>query len=246
MIGPPGCGKSFARANLSSAFPIPISSVSPKILYRPFRYPITWVLAPLAYRTTGSLHPVAKHPISTWATQWLTPTRGTSRASASDRAAVATVLRHGPRPGPCENAIPVIFSGSLSTDPMRSFMTSAWCCAASRGGIPPCGGLYGCEARDTRSRSKTAALRFQAVPSIPSICPNAGIDGYFLNSVYTHLPQVVRSLWSAIMTPGPQRGQYFFEVVTFVPSTLKYEPLLGPFAASAFFAAAILTQLPLP
>src|SRR5512136_3274971 len=97
-----------------------------------------------------------------------------------------------------------------------------------------------------RSRSKMAALRFQAVPSIPSICPKTGIGSYFLNSVYPHLPHVVRSLWSAIMMPGPQRGQYFLVVVTLAPSTLKYAPLFCPLATAAFFAAAIVMQLPLP
>src|SRR5512136_1788513 len=205
---------------------------------------MTCVFAPLAERTTGSWHPVAKHPISTWATQWLTPTSGTSSARASDRAAVATVLRQGPRPGPCENAIPVICPGSLRTSLRRSRITDAWCWAASRGWMPPCAGLYGREARERRSWSKRAALRFHAVPSIPSICPKTGIGSYFLNSVYPHLPQVVRSLWSAIMKPGPQRGQYFFAVVTLVSSTLKKAPLLGPFAAA--FLAAIVMPLLLP
>src|SRR5665647_2942905 len=97
-----------------------------------------------------------------------------------------------------------------------------------------------------RLRSKRAALRFHAVPSIPSICPKKGIDAYFLNSVYPHLPHVVRSLWSAIITPGPQRGQYFLVVVTLAPSTLKYAPLFCPLATGAFLAAAIVTQLLLP
>ena len=92
---------------LVKAFPMPISSVSPKIRYLPLRYPITWVFAPLAYSTDRVLAPVAQHPISTWATQWFTPISGTLSARASDRAAVATVLRQGPSPGPWENAIPV-------------------------------------------------------------------------------------------------------------------------------------------
>src|SRR5674476_1003827 len=112
--------------------------------------------------------------------------------------------------------------------------------------MPPCAGLQGSDASEIRSRSKRAALRFHAVPSIPSICPKKGIESYFLNSVYPHFPQVFRSLWSAIMTPGPQRGQYFLAVVTFAPSTLKYAHLCCPLAAAAFFAAAIVMQLPLP
>ena len=46
IAGPPGCGSPRERANLSSAFPRPMSRVSPKTRYRPARYPITWVFAP--------------------------------------------------------------------------------------------------------------------------------------------------------------------------------------------------------
>ena len=43
--------------------------------------------------------------------QWLTPIRGTPRERESILAAVATVLRHGPSPGPWEKAIPSISEG---------------------------------------------------------------------------------------------------------------------------------------
>ena len=66
---------------------------------------------------------------------------------------------------------------------------------------------------------------------------NRHSQNYFLNSVYPHFPQAVLSLWSAIMTPGPQRGQYLFAVVTFAPSMLKNAPRAFPFGAFAFFSA---------
>jgi len=98
------------------------------------------VFAPLAYRTIGSENPVAHLPISTCATQWFTPTSGTPRAIERARAAVATVRSDGPSPGPCEKATARIRPGSASTRETTSFIAEAWCCAASRGWIPPFGG----------------------------------------------------------------------------------------------------------
>jgi len=73
----------------------------------------------------GSAKPVAHLPISTCATQWLTPMSGTPRAIERARAAVATVRREGPRPGPWEKATARIRSGSVSTREMTSFITEA-------------------------------------------------------------------------------------------------------------------------
>ena len=85
------------------------------------------------------MQPVANRPISTWARQWLTPTSGTPSAIESERAAVATVRRHGPSPGPCENATATGSRAASSTGAITAFITAAWCWAASRGWIPPVG-----------------------------------------------------------------------------------------------------------
>ena len=73
-----------------------------------------------------------RDPISTWATQWFTPTSGTLSASARDRAAVP--LSAGTAPArPLREANPRRPSCSSRTVEMTSFITDAWCRAASRG-----------------------------------------------------------------------------------------------------------------
>lgn len=58
---------------------------------------------------------------------------------------MAPVRRHGPKPGPCENAIALIWFGCIPAFWMAVCMiwpaTSAWCLAASLGCIPPSAGM---------------------------------------------------------------------------------------------------------
>ena len=102
ITGPPGKGIPWFLANLSSIFPIPMSNVSPRTRYLPSNLAITCVFPPLTYSRIGSSQPHCSRPISMWATQWLTPIRGTSRWVEIALAAAAPVLRHAPIPGPCE------------------------------------------------------------------------------------------------------------------------------------------------
>ena len=48
---------------------------------------------------------MSNFPTSTWPIQWLTPIIGLFKDSASVLAEVATILKAGPRPGPCEKDI---------------------------------------------------------------------------------------------------------------------------------------------
>src|SRR4030042_860294 len=98
--GPAGNGMPVDLPNLSIMFPMPTSMVSPNTRYLPPEYAITCVLPPAAYSRGGSLLPVTFLPISRCATQWFTPMRSTPNERDSPLAAVAAVLRHGPRPRP--------------------------------------------------------------------------------------------------------------------------------------------------
>ena len=89
---------------------------------------------------------MASLPISMWATQWFTPTRGTLRYDDRALAAVAPVLRLGPRPGPWEKAM---ISTSLAETPAFSRaldmvfpIWSEWWRAASLGWMPPSSGTW--------------------------------------------------------------------------------------------------------
>ncbi|OPY30824.1 MAG: hypothetical protein A4E31_00203 [Methanomassiliicoccales archaeon PtaU1.Bin030] len=154
-------------------FPIPMSKVSPKMRKRPLVNDITWVLPPDAYRSTGSVHSVLATPTSRWAMQWLTPRIGRSRDMAKARAAVATVRRHGPNPGPWEKQTT---STSRSWMPalatalfIRVTTTSEWWFAASRGWMPPLSGRYMSSsfARMLAFSSTIPTPQVWAVPSIP-------------------------------------------------------------------------------
>ena len=115
---------------MSSMFPMPMSCVSPKILYLPSAKAMTWVFPPEAYRRAGSLQPVRARPISIWAMQWLTPTIGIPLMLANALAAVAAILRHGPSPGPMEKETRSISSGDTPALSIAlritSATTSAW------------------------------------------------------------------------------------------------------------------------
>src|SRR5674476_1224902 len=153
--------------------------------------------------------------------QWLTPTKGTPSFKARALAAVPTIRKHGPKPGPCENAIPSIERGSveLRTSPITPITLLAKCWAASLGCIPPEVGIYAEFASNKTSSSLTRlALRFQAVPSRPrTIIPEN--EDHFLNCVYPHLPQDDLSLCSAKKTPSPQRGQFWRRLFALSPLT---------------------------
>src|SRR6056297_867463 len=87
--------------------------------------------------------------------------------------------RHGPSPGPRENATPSTAGPSLSavsaarssTVSTTAGMASPMCSAASRGWMPPLSGWYGSDSMITSSVavSKSAALAAHAVPSIPTM-----------------------------------------------------------------------------
>ena len=103
------------------------------------------VLPPDTYKVTGSLAPVMCLPISMCAMLWLMPISGMLRYEARARAAVAPVRRQGPRPGPCEKAMALIWLELILAFWMAVLMTSpatsAWCLAASLGCIPPSVGM---------------------------------------------------------------------------------------------------------
>ncbi len=83
---------------------------------------------PEAYSRAGSPQPHWALPISTWATQWFTPTMGTPSEHDSALAAVAATLRQGPRPGPMEKDIrPMSWMSTpaLSRAPLTTAVTTS-------------------------------------------------------------------------------------------------------------------------
>ena len=175
--------------SLSSMFPIPMSWVSPKILYLPSAKAITWVLPPEAYSRAGSSQPHWALPISMWAMQWLTPTMGIPSAQAKALAAVAATLRQGPRPGPMENDIESTSPGDIfavtSAFLMTSATTSAWWFATSLGCSPPSGGL-------NMSSSLASTVPSESTMPTPSVCAVPSMPRVIMNRD-THCSHIIKS-----------------------------------------------------
>ena len=113
-------------------------------------------------------------PTSMWATQWLTPTSGRQKRKERARAAVATVRRHGPRPGPWEKAMASIFnpcSAGLAQHLAHHLghvlgMVLGRLARMDAALWPAC--RWRSSHRSRPASSTRAALRFQAVPSSPN------------------------------------------------------------------------------